>query len=83
MRDIARYTLETWGTQRMGRYLDDLENSLASLKDSPDTRGQDRGKGLRSLSHRDHYFIFYRIIDKTVVILRVLHQRTNWQKHLQ
>lgn len=83
IKSVSRYTLKTWGADQMRRYSTDLKATIFKLENNPEQLGQDRSErlsGLRSISHDDHYFIFYRIKGKTVEILRVLHQRRNWQK---
>jgi len=34
------------------------------------------------LRHRDHYFVFFRIVGDRVEVLRILHQRRDWPKIL-
>ncbi len=80
---IARYTHDTWGEKQLRQYMAELDKTIQQLATSPQSKGQDRGNirdGLRSVSHGDHYFVFYRVRGDTVEILRILHQRRNWQK---
>lgn len=79
--EIGSYTLRRWGRARMERYLTELDQTIASLSDKPETAGRSRDQiraGLRSIAHRRYHFIFYRVVGDRVEILRVLHQRRDW-----
>ena len=83
LQSIARYTHDTWGKEQLQTYMAELDATIQALMETPETRGQDRKyikEGLRSLSHKNHYHIFYRVRGGTVEILRILHQRSNWQR---
>ncbi|PCH81351.1 MAG: toxin, ParE-ParD toxin-antitoxin system [Hyphomicrobiales bacterium] len=80
---IARYTNNQWGKKQLHAYMSELEETIQQLIRDPQKNGLERFKikhGLRTLTHKNHYFIFYRIEDESVILLRVLHQRRNWQK---
>jgi toxin ParE1/3/4 len=60
------------------RFTDRLEQRWLSLKDNPNI-GRKRTElmlDLRSVSEGD-YFIFYRIVDETIEIMRVVHSARN------
>lgn len=79
--EIGAYTLRRWGRAQMERYLQELDQTISSLADKPQTAGQSRAQirpDLRSIAHRRYHFIFYRVVDDRVEILRVLHQRRDW-----
>jgi plasmid stabilization system protein ParE len=61
----------------------DLDGTIASLADSPAAKGISVNRaGVRRLRHRDHYFVFFRIVGDRVEVLRILHQRRDWPKIL-
>lgn len=79
--DIADYTLRRWSEHQAERYLRELGRTIDSLIEGAEHRGDDLGglrPGLRRLRHRNHYFIFFRIMEDTVGIVRILHQRRDW-----
>lgn len=81
LEEIARYTLEQWGRRQMAKYLRELDRTIQKLARDPDRQGRDRSHikpGLRSLSHEQYHFVFYRVCDDTVQIIRVLHKRRDW-----
>jgi len=81
---VARYTLDRWGNDQAAGYLTELDATIRSLSQNPE-RGQRRDRlkpGLRSLTHRGHYHIFYRVVDRTVQIVRVLHVRRETKTEL-
>lgn len=81
LRSIAIYTKKEWGMAQVERYMQELQVTIDSLSQHPETKGFDLGwhcSGLRRISHRRHYHIFYRIQGDEVQIIRVLHQRRKW-----
>lgn len=76
MRDIWRYTAETWSEQQAQRYSDDLFDMMEALALAPQ-RGRpadDLSLGLRKQNCGAHT-IFYRPSETGALIVRVLHQR--------
>ncbi|MEZ5404567.1 MAG: type II toxin-antitoxin system RelE/ParE family toxin [Bryobacteraceae bacterium] len=73
---IADYTLERWGEDQVGRYLDGLEACCSKLAVSPALgRACDEVRpGLRRMEHGKHV-IFYRESAVGILVLRILHQR--------
>lgn len=80
---IAAYTLERWGEAQMVRYVDDLHLRFGQLGHFPETgrRRLDIGRRYRSVVQGSHV-IFYRVMAKDVVIVRVLHGRMSAARHL-
>jgi toxin ParE1/3/4 len=84
--EIAAYTLRRWGRRQMARYLRELDATIQQLATDPMHIGQDRSHvkpGLRSLSHKQYHFVFYRVRGDTVEIIRILHQRRDWVRLLE
>lgn len=82
LKQIGRYTLKNWGKTQFVTYMNELRKFTDTLSEKPQSKGKSRNdfqKGLRSLSFKKDYFIFYRIQRETVEIIRILHQRRNWQ----
>ena len=82
LEDIWLYTFNRWSLQQADRYHADFINTFEKL-----ASGEKKG---RPVDIRDGYlkypvgshFIFYRISDVGIDIIRVLHQRMNVERHL-
>ena len=69
LRAIARYTKKEWGMAQVECYLQDLQQTIESLAHAPESKGRDLNyhhTGLRRISHRHHYHIFYRVSGEMV-----------------
>jgi toxin ParE1/3/4 len=76
LREIIRYTFETWGIDQARRYAGDLLKCFERVAESPSIgRPCDQlQKGYRRLEHGRHV-VFYRVDQDGVFIGRILHQR--------
>jgi toxin ParE1/3/4 len=81
---IAAHTLEMWGEAQMSRYVDGLNARFAELARFPSTgrRRDEIGPGYRSIVQGSH-IVFYRTMDRDLVIVRILHVRMNPDRHLR
>jgi toxin ParE1/3/4 len=75
--EIGDYTLDHWGEDQAIRYLDSLGACFDLIAANPEVgRRCDRlRKGYRRMEH-DKHVVFYKIETKSVLVVRVLHQRT-------
>jgi len=81
--EIARYTLETWDEAQAERYLTGLHEAFRTLALKPHV-------GIASDDLRPDYFrrryrsnmVFYRRSDDGILIVRVLHARMDYLRHL-
>jgi toxin ParE1/3/4 len=76
LREIARYTLDTWGEKQTIHYIDNLEGCCERLARSPELGRtcDDIRPGLRRLEGGRHV-ISYRATSTGVIVSRILHQR--------
>lgn len=84
LKDIARYTLTQWGEAQLHRYMDQLEGTIRKLTENPETAGCDHSDilpGLRAVTVGQH-FVFYRVVKTQVVLVRILHRRRDWVRHV-
>ncbi|WP_320170518.1 type II toxin-antitoxin system RelE/ParE family toxin [Maridesulfovibrio sp.] len=81
LKSIARYTQKTWGIEQRKEYMSRLDQSFHLI-------AENIGIG-RNCDHiREGYFshlvgrhlIFYRVEDKTVMIVRILHQNMDVER---
>ncbi len=83
LEDIWRYSIEHWGEERAERYMNDLRQAVERAAEAP-SAGQELRIGARvvhvrrAASHR----IFYRTTADGIEILRVLHARMDFARHL-
>ena len=85
LRDITRYTLETWGAVQCRAYIADIERKADAL-----ARGEGLFKemhdllpGLRVALSGKHYLFCLPRQDKPAIILAILHERMDVMRHLQ
>ena len=81
--EIWDYTEERWGAAQARRYVRELQRAIETVARAPQ-RGRacdDVRHGYRRFSAGMHV-IFFRILDEQVEIVRVLHQRMDFDQHL-
>ena len=83
LEEIWRYSVEHWGEAQTERYMHDLREAMERAAETP-TKGQRLNIGSRTFhvrragSHR----IFYRMTEHGIDVLRVLHARMDFGRHL-
>jgi toxin ParE1/3/4 len=84
LKNIARYTQETWGIKQRDIYLEQIDDVFQVISGAPD-------KGRACDEIRENYYkfsvgkhvIFYRQISKKMVqIVRILHAGMDMKNHL-
>ncbi|HEY5817531.1 MAG TPA: type II toxin-antitoxin system RelE/ParE family toxin [Mesorhizobium sp.] len=82
LEDIWLYTAQNWSFDQADKYLSDIAAACAGIAAGTRTgRGVDVREGYLKLPVGSH-FIFYRDPDSSIVVVRVLHQRMDVQRHL-
>jgi len=83
LRDIARFTEETWGLAQSRRYMSAIRERFIRIRDRPAIGAprDDVRAGYRSLPSGRHV-IFYRLTDEAVEIVRVLHDSMDVHRHV-
>ncbi|MEH2048823.1 type II toxin-antitoxin system RelE/ParE family toxin [Nostoc sp.] len=79
---IGRYTQKTWGTEQRNRYLAILDDCFHLLAREPH-RGRtcdDIRSGYRKY-HIGRHLIFYQETNKTIDIIRILHDRMDVESY--
>ncbi len=80
---IGEYTVETWGYDQAVQYLSKLDQTFGALAQTPGL-GKDRSDlrgGLLSCPCNKHVVFFRRDVSGNVEILRILHERMDFQRH--
>jgi toxin ParE1/3/4 len=80
---ITDYTVKTWGTAQAIRYIQGLHTELQKLADNPR-----RGRPFNAerpdylLKNYEKHSIFYTSADDGIFVVRVLHSRMDFLRHL-
>ncbi|GJL76643.1 type II toxin-antitoxin system RelE/ParE family toxin [Nitrosomonas sp.] len=79
---IAVYSFIKWGEERTNKYTEDLYKTITNIANNPDTGKSRYGvpkviKGRKS----GHHVIFYRIVDQTIFVMRILHESMDHGRH--
>jgi len=84
--DIWHYTLETWSEEQAIRYYNELLDECERISKNPDTAGRNYDEvrpDLRGMLCGRH-IIFYRLVSNGKVrIVRILHGKMDYPRHLQ
>lgn len=79
---IWDYTAETWGVGQADRYVDDIRRACVGLADGERMgRRVDVLDGYLSFPVGRH-LIFFRQLETGIVVIRVLHQSMDVERHL-
>ena len=81
--EIADYTINTFGIAQARQYRDGLHDCFQKLANKPEL-GRDASElapRLKRYAYQSH-MIFYTVQDKSITIIRVLHQRMDFKRHL-
>jgi toxin ParE1/3/4 len=81
--DIWNYTVQRWGADQAERYVGDIARAIEIVS-------ADRRRGRACDEIRAGYFkcqvgshvVFYRRVKSTVAVVRILHQRMDFERHL-
>ena len=76
LKEIAAYTRRAWGRDQAKAYALKLAADLAKLRLFPERFAVHvpTGLGLRRM-RSGHHFVYYRVSDEAVVVVRILHER--------
>lgn len=73
---------DRWGRVQANRYSDRLKASAYSLLTNPKAgRITDSSPAIRR-TKAEHHFIYFRVEDDEVLIVRILHERMDTSRHL-
>ena len=80
-RDILSYTLTTWGESQLAKYRASINDALHVILHNP-SAGRPSVKPALKVLAVEHHRIFYRTIDDTIYVVRILHERMDTSRHL-
>lgn len=84
LRDILQDTYETWGEKQVPIYKAILDKALSSLTANPYIGHKRPDLSSDYLALRaGHHFMVYRISDKIIYVVRVLHERMDFRGQIQ
>ena len=81
---IYEYTLHTWGQNQAEKYQDELFESMNSILSNPEIGSKYYFKegNYRKLNINRH-LIFYRLEEKSCVVVRILHEKVDLKIKLE
>ena len=80
-RDILSYTLSTWGESQLAKYRASINDALHAILRNPSAGRPSVKPNLKVLAV-EHHRIFYRKIDDTIYVVRILHERMDTSRYL-
>ena len=80
-RDILSHTLTTWGESQLAKYRASINAALHVILHNP-SAGRPSVKPALNVLAVEHHRIFYRTIDDTIYVVRILHERMDTSRHL-
>ena len=80
-RDILSYTLATWGEAQLAKYRASINDALHVILHNP-SAGRPAVKPTLKVLAVGHHRIFYRTMDGTIYVVRILHERMDTSRHL-
>ena len=81
-RDIPSHTLTTWGESQLAKYRASINEALQVILRNP-SAGRPSVKPTLKVLPVGHHRIFYRTIDCTIYVVRILHERMDTPRHLE
>ena len=81
--DIWDYTSDRWNDEQAERYIEELRQAIETIARDP-RRGRPCDqirRGYRKFSVGAHV-LFFRVIADRIEVIRVLHQRMDFERHL-
>ena len=83
LREILRYTKETWGAEQAIKYSQQLRKALGTLAKTPQIgrKREELASDLRSFQ-AGSYTVFYKRSDAGIIIVRILHSRRDVENQL-
>lgn len=80
-RDLLAYTLTTWGESQLATYRASIDDALQVILHNP-SAGRPSVKPTLKVLAVGHHRIFYRTINDTIYIVRILHERMDASRQL-
>ena len=80
-RDILSYTLTTWGESQLAKYRASINDALNVTLHNP-SAGRPSVKPTLKVLAVEHHRIFYRTVDDTIYVVRILHERMDTSRLL-
>jgi toxin ParE1/3/4 len=83
LRSIGRFTQNRWGREQRNIYLRRLDGSFRTIARQPTIGAacDHIREGYRKY-HVGRHFIFYRLVETHIQIVRILHERMDVEKHI-
>jgi toxin ParE1/3/4 len=83
LKNIARYTHQEWGISQRNFDLTQIDQAFYLLAQLPDhgRKCDDIREGYRKYKVGKHV-VFYRLVEEDIEVVRILHERMDFEQHL-
>jgi toxin ParE1/3/4 len=86
IKEILKRTTKLWGSEQRLKYKNLIDDCLESIVVSPSPRSKRdesvSGYYRRHLGSRSRHYIFYKILDDRIDVVRILDDRMDFDRHL-
>ena len=82
---MRRYTLVNWSREQADKYVNGLMNACCEVSEVPDKAGRSYEyvrQGYRKYPYGRHVIFFKILEDGSALIVRVLHEKMDFDRHL-
>jgi toxin ParE1/3/4 len=84
LKSIRRYSIRTWGQDRTSQYMTAIRDTLKGLvRGTVPTRNRDDLRPGLQMATSGRHCIFFEADESRVLVLRVLHDRMDYRRHLE
>ena len=86
IKQILKYTQRVWGAEQRKQYKTEIERCLRDIQTTPSPRIRSEkcsdGYLRRHLDKKYRHYIFYKVTDEAILIMRLLHDSMDSNQHL-
>ena len=83
LKSIRRYSIRTWGQDRTSQYMTAIRDTLKRVvRGTVPTRNRDDLRSGLQMVPSGRYRIFFEADESRVLVVRVLHDRMDYRRHL-
>jgi toxin ParE1/3/4 len=83
LRAIRRYSMRAWGPERTSQYMSDLRDTMKGLlRGTVTSRNRDDLRPGLLMATSGRHVIFFEADQSRVLVVRVLHDRMDYVRHL-
>lgn len=83
IKNVWRYSFETWGERQADTYIDDMQETMKNIAQNPEIGIQidQIRQGYRQY-HYEHHLILYKPTPSAIEVVRILHERMDVESYI-